>query len=93
MWKMWVAGNKSGHGAIHRHSPSTGDYMASIALLTGFDNGKSPLPRAKDEQGLRLRHSSAEATPDLSMTMVTEMPEGLYQDWHPASRRQLLIVL
>ena len=26
-------------------------------------------------------------------TIVTEMPEGLYQDWHPASRRQLLIVL
>jgi quercetin dioxygenase-like cupin family protein len=26
-------------------------------------------------------------------TMVTEMPEDLYQDWHPASRRQLLIVL
>jgi redox-sensitive bicupin YhaK (pirin superfamily) len=26
-------------------------------------------------------------------TMVTEMPEGLYQDWHPASRRQLLVVL
>jgi len=26
-------------------------------------------------------------------TMVTEMPEHLYQDWHPASRRQLLIVL
>ena len=26
-------------------------------------------------------------------TMVSEMPEGLYQDWHPASRRQLLIVL
>ena len=26
-------------------------------------------------------------------TMVTEMPEGLYQDYHPASRRQLLIVL
>jgi redox-sensitive bicupin YhaK (pirin superfamily) len=25
--------------------------------------------------------------------MITEMPEGLYQDWHPASRRQLLIVL
>ena len=25
--------------------------------------------------------------------MVTEMPEGLYQDWHPASRRQLLVVL
>jgi hypothetical protein len=26
-------------------------------------------------------------------TMLTEMPEGLYQDWHPASRRQLLFVL
>lgn len=25
--------------------------------------------------------------------MVTEMPEGLFQDWHPASRRQLLFVL
>ena len=25
--------------------------------------------------------------------MVTEMPEGLYQDWHPTSRRQLLFVL
>src|SRR5215211_476749 len=24
---------------------------------------------------------------------MTEMPEGLYQDWHPASRRQLLVVL
>ncbi|MBV9827411.1 MAG: cupin domain-containing protein [Alphaproteobacteria bacterium] len=26
-------------------------------------------------------------------TMITDMPEGLYQDWHPASRRQLLFVL
>ena len=26
-------------------------------------------------------------------TMFTEMPEGLDQDWHPASRRQLVIVL
>jgi len=26
-------------------------------------------------------------------TILTEMPEGLYQDWHPASRRQLLFVL
>ena len=26
-------------------------------------------------------------------TMVTAMPEGLCQDWHRASRRQLLIVL
>jgi hypothetical protein len=26
-------------------------------------------------------------------TMVTDMPAGFYQDWHPASRRQLLFVL
>jgi hypothetical protein len=25
--------------------------------------------------------------------MLTEMPEGLNQDWHPASRRQLIVVL
>jgi hypothetical protein len=26
-------------------------------------------------------------------TMLTEMPGDFYQDWHPASRRQLLFVL
>ena len=26
-------------------------------------------------------------------TMLTEMPKGLDQDWHPASRRQLVVVL
>ena len=26
-------------------------------------------------------------------TMITEMPEGLNQDWHPASRRQFVILL
>ena len=26
-------------------------------------------------------------------TMLGEMPEGFYQDWHPAPRRQLLFVL
>jgi quercetin dioxygenase-like cupin family protein len=26
-------------------------------------------------------------------TMVTEMPEGLYQDWHPPPGAQLLVVL
>src|SRR6266404_1123612 len=41
--------------------------------------------------GALLLHRSA-ILPAQS-TMVTEMPEGLYQDWHPASRRQLLIVL
>jgi hypothetical protein len=33
------------------------------------------------------------ATLPAQSTMVTEMPEGLYQDWHPASRCQLLVVL
>jgi hypothetical protein len=33
------------------------------------------------------------ATVPAQSAMVTEMPAGLYQDWHPASRRQLLFVL
>ena len=56
-------GDKLGHRVIDWHSPDTGDYMASIALLTGFSNGNSPLPRAKGDQGLQLRHFSAEARP------------------------------
>jgi hypothetical protein len=37
--------------------------------------------------------SRRSATLPAQSAMVTEMPEGLYQDWHPASRRQLLFVL
>ena len=37
--------------------------------------------------------SRRSATLSAQSAMVTEMPEGLYQDWHPASRRQLLVVL
>ena len=37
--------------------------------------------------------SRRSATLPARSAMVTEMPEGLYQDWHPASRRQLLVVL
>jgi quercetin dioxygenase-like cupin family protein len=37
--------------------------------------------------------SRRSATLPAQSAMVTEMPEGLYQDWHPASRRQLLVVL
>jgi hypothetical protein len=33
------------------------------------------------------------ATLTAQSTMLTEMPGGLNQDWHPASRRQLVIVL
>jgi redox-sensitive bicupin YhaK (pirin superfamily) len=43
-----------------------------------------------DAFGNTVRRS---ATIPAQSTMVTEMPEGLYQDWHPASRRQLLVVL
>ena len=34
--------------------------------------------------------SRRSATLPAQSAMVTEMPDGLYQDWHPASRRQLL---
>jgi hypothetical protein len=37
--------------------------------------------------------SRRSATLPAQSAMVTEMPEGLYQDWHPASRRQLLFVI
>ena len=37
--------------------------------------------------------SRRSATLPAQSAMVTEMPEGLYQDWHPASRRQLLFIL
>lgn len=33
------------------------------------------------------------ATVTAQSTMLAEMPEGLDQDWHPASRRQLVIVI
>ncbi|HEX2151080.1 MAG TPA: hypothetical protein VHG31_03655, partial [Stellaceae bacterium] len=47
-----------GTPGFSRHSPDTGDISAKIALLTGFGNGKSPSPRAKGDQGLRLsRHT------------------------------------
>ena len=48
---------------VSRHSPDTGGVAASIALLTGFGNGKSPSPQAKDSRDLRLRHSNVEARP------------------------------
>src|SRR4051812_16830991 len=46
---------------LSRLSPDTGAFAASIALLTGFSNGKSPLLRANSSRGLRLRHCNAEA--------------------------------
>jgi len=45
---------------------------------------------ATDAFGHLIRRS---ATVAAQSAMFTEMPEGLNQDWHPASRRQLVVVL
>jgi hypothetical protein len=45
---------------------------------------------APDAFGHVIRRSALLAA---QSAMFTEMPEGLDQDWHPASRRQLVIVL
>jgi Cupin domain len=50
-----------------------------------------PIDNASTDAWGHIAHRSA-ILPAQS-AMVTEMPEGLYQDWHPASRRQLLFVL
>jgi hypothetical protein len=50
-----------------------------------------PIDNASTDAFDNTVHRSA-VLPALS-AMVTDMPEGLYQDWHPASRRQLLFVL
>jgi hypothetical protein len=50
-----------------------------------------PIDNASTDAWGHTAHRSA-VLPAQS-AMVTEMPEGLYQDWHPASRRQLLFVL
>ena len=49
-----------------------------------IDNGST------DAFGHVIRRSAIMAA---QTTMFSEMPEGLDQDWHPASRRQLVIVL
>jgi hypothetical protein len=48
---------------VIRDSPDTSGFAASVAPFTGFDNGKSPLPWAKGDRGLRLKRSNAEARP------------------------------
>lgn len=50
-----------------------------------------PIDNASTDAWGHITHRSA-VLPAQS-AMVTEMPEGLFQDWHPASRRQLLFVL
>src|SRR5260370_8232429 len=71
--------------------------MKIVRFASASDGGSQfvevdmPIDNAStDAFGNTVRRSALLAA---QSTMVTEMPEGLYQDWHPASRRQLLIVL
>jgi hypothetical protein len=50
-----------------------------------------PIDNAATDAFGHLIHRSA-VIPAQS-TMLTEMPEGLNQNWHPASRRQFVVVL
>jgi redox-sensitive bicupin YhaK (pirin superfamily) len=71
--------------------------MKLIRFATASDGGSQfvevdiPIDNASTDAFGNVVHRSG-VLPAQS-TMVTEMPEGLYQDWHPASRRQLLVVL
>ena len=71
--------------------------MKIVRFTSASDSGSQfvevdlPIDNAStDAFGNTIHHS---AILPAQSTMVTEMPEGLYQDWHPASRRQLLVVL
>jgi hypothetical protein len=46
--------------------------------------------RAPDAFGHVIQRSGAYPA---QSTMLSEMPEGMNQDWHPASRRQFVVVL
>ena len=71
--------------------------MKIVRFASGSDGGSQfvelgiPIDNASTDAFGNTVHRSS-ILPAQS-TMVTEMPEGLYQDWHPASRRQLLFVL
>jgi hypothetical protein len=71
--------------------------MQLIRFIPTLDGGSRfveidvPIDNAStDAFGHVIRRS---ATVAAQSTMLAEMPEGLDQDWHPASRRQLVIVL
>src|SRR3954454_14584351 len=71
--------------------------MKIVRFASASDGGSQlietdlPIDNASTDAWGNTAHRSA-ILPAQS-TMMTEMPEGLYQDWHPASRRQLLVVL
>lgn len=71
--------------------------MKIIRFTSAPDGGSQfvevdfPIDNASTDAWGHTAHRSA-VLPAQS-AMVTDMPENLYQDWHPASRRQLLFVL
>ena len=71
--------------------------MKIVRFASASDSGSQfievdlPIDHVSTDAFGNTVHRSAILPPQ--STMVTEMPEGLYQDWHPASRRQLLVVL
>ena len=71
--------------------------MKIVRFTSASDSGSQfvevdlPIENASTDAFGNTVHRSAILS--AQSTMVTEMPEGLYQDWHPASRRQLLVVL
>jgi hypothetical protein len=71
--------------------------MKVVRFATASDGGSQfiefdiPIDNASTDVFNNTVHHSA-VVPAQSV-MLTDMPEGLYQDWHPASRRQLLFVL
>jgi hypothetical protein len=71
--------------------------MKIIRFIPAPDGGSQfveadiPIDNAStDAFGHLIRRS---ATVTAQSAMFTEMPEGLDQNWHPASRRQLVVVL
>jgi len=73
------------------------EIMKLIRFVPAPDGGSQfvevdiPIDNASTDAFGRVIRRSAILT--AQSTMLGEMPEGLNQDWHPASRRQLLIVL
>ena len=80
----------AGLGALRR------SLMKIVALLLhrmGDRNLSRSICRSTMRRPTLWRYLHRSAILPAQSTMVTEMPEGFYQDWHPASGRQLLIVL
>jgi redox-sensitive bicupin YhaK (pirin superfamily) len=71
--------------------------MKIIRFIPASDGGSRfveidvPIDNAATDAFGHLIRRSARLT--AQSAMFTEMPEGLNQDWHPASRRQFVVVL